>query len=262
MNKRHYVYRITNTKLNKHYYGTRTTGISPRKDLGIKYFSSSSDTQFREDQKNNPQHYKYTIVSEFDSREAAMRLEIKLHDKFDVGINESFYNKCKATTTGFDVTGRHHDEYAKAKLSKAHTGKPKSKEHRQSLSSAWEGRTVSKETGRKISEILKGRANTWGDKISESLKDYVKTEEHRLNISKANRGRVSTFKGKSHTEEAKSKISKVHKGKTISNEQREMISKQFKGKKQTIIECPHCNKKGGAPGMKRYHFDNCKMKLS
>ena len=225
MNKRHYVYRITNTKLNKHYYGTRTTGISPCKDLGIKYYSSSSDTQFREDQKNNPQHYKYTIVSEFDSREAAMRLEIKLHDKFDVGINESFYNKCKATTTGFDVTG-------------------------------------SKEIGRKISEILKGRANTWGDKISESLKDYVKTEEHRLNISKANKGRVSTFKGKSHTEEAKSKMSKVHKGKTISNEQKEMISKQFKGKKQTIIECPHCNKKGGAPGMKRYHFDNCKMKLS
>lgn len=110
MNKRHYVYRITNTKLNKHYYGTRTTGISPRKDLGIKYFSSSSDTQFREDQKNNPQHYKYTIVSEFDSREAAMRLEIKLHDKFDVGINESFYNIVKQTSTGFDNSGNKHSQ--------------------------------------------------------------------------------------------------------------------------------------------------------
>lgn len=24
------------------------------------------------------------------------------------------------------------------------------------------------------------------------------------------------------------------------------------------IECPHCRKQGGAPVMKRYHFDNCK----
>ena len=117
MNKRHYVYRITNTKLNKHYYGTRTTGISPCKDLGIKYYSSSSDTQFREDQKNNPQHYKYTIVSEFDSREAAMRLEIKLHDKFDVGINESFYNVVKQTSTRFDNSGNKHTQEMKDHMS-------------------------------------------------------------------------------------------------------------------------------------------------
>jgi len=29
-------------------------------------------------------------------------------------------------------------------------------------------------------------------------------------------------------------------------------------KPKTKLTCPHCNKSGGAPQMKRYHFDNCK----
>ena len=28
-----------------------------------------------------------------------------------------------------------------------------------------------------------------------------------------------------------------------------------------IIECPHCNKAGGLPQMKQWHFDNCKLKV-
>jgi hypothetical protein len=30
---------------------------------------------------------------------------------------------------------------------------------------------------------------------------------------------------------------------------------------QKKIQCPHCGKTGGMTNMKRYHFDNCKMKL-
>ena len=50
MIKYHYVYRITNTTLNKHYYGSRTSQIEPAKDLGHKYFSSSFDKEFIKDQ--------------------------------------------------------------------------------------------------------------------------------------------------------------------------------------------------------------------
>ena len=57
--KQHYTYRISNTLINKHYYGTRSTGINPKDDLGYKYFSSSSDKEFIKDQKDNPQNYKY-----------------------------------------------------------------------------------------------------------------------------------------------------------------------------------------------------------
>jgi hypothetical protein len=30
------------------------------------------------------------------------------------------------------------------------------------------------------------------------------------------------------------------------------------GVKQSIVECPHCGKKGGSQTMPRWHFDNCK----
>lgn len=36
------------------------------------------------------------------------------------------------------------------------------------------------------------------------------------------------------------------------------ITKQYS--KQTIVICPYCNKKGGANGMYRYHFENCKYR--
>lgn len=39
-NKFHYVYRITNLVEGKHYYGVRSSKVSPFNDLGTKYFSS------------------------------------------------------------------------------------------------------------------------------------------------------------------------------------------------------------------------------
>ena len=35
---------------------------------------------------------------------------------------------------------------------------------------------------------------------------------------------------------------------------------KIKGLKRPIIKCSHCGKEGGNNGMKRYHFDNCKLK--
>lgn len=105
MSKYHYIYRITNLKLNRHYYGARTSNVVPELDLGVKYFSSSKDKSFIEDQKSNPQDYKYKVIRTFKTRKEAIKLEIKLHDRFDVGINESFYNRSKQSSIGFDTTG-------------------------------------------------------------------------------------------------------------------------------------------------------------
>ena len=167
MNKKyHYVYRITNTELNKHYYGTRSSRIEPSKDLGFKYFSSASDVSFRDDQENNPQDYKYTIVSEFDSREEALELEVILHAKFDVGVNESFYNKARQTSTGFDFdcTGKPHSTETRRKISeraKLRKGRPVSEETKDKLAKAATGRIKSQEERDKIgksnSAALKGK---------------------------------------------------------------------------------------------------------
>lgn len=103
--KYYYVYRITNKVENKHYYGKRTSNIQPNDDLGKIYFSSSTDLQFIKDQKLKPHNYRYKIIKIFTNSKDATFYEIFLHEKFNVGLNEKFYNKCKQTSVKFDTNG-------------------------------------------------------------------------------------------------------------------------------------------------------------
>jgi hypothetical protein len=36
---------------------------------------------------------------------------------------------------------------------------------------------------------------------------------------------------------------------------------KLKEKRENLVTCPHCKKSGDASGHKRWHFDNCKMKV-
>lgn len=45
-------------------------------------------------------------------------------------------------------------------------------------------------------------------------------------------------------------------------EEKMLISKRMLGKKEPTITCPHCYKVGGRGSMTRWHFDNCKKKVS
>lgn len=93
---RHYTYRITDKLLNMHYYGVRTCSCDPSKDIGYRYFSSSKDSSFISRQKNTRSDFKYKVISEFPTRDAALLHEAKLHDRLDVAHNPLFYNKINA----------------------------------------------------------------------------------------------------------------------------------------------------------------------
>jgi len=126
-------------------------------------------------------------------------------------------------------------------------------------------------------------------KRAESLKGHIVSEETRLKIGDANRGR----KLLPRSEDTRKKLSIAAQGRKLSEESKQKISNSsklrghngFKGKgsrgptpiqsiekfKDTIskrtpdwtmkprqkVICPHCNKEGDITGMKRYHFDNC-----
>jgi len=222
---KHYVYRITNIKLNKHYYGTRTSkNKTPEEDIGIYYFSSSKDKEFIKDQKENPQNYKYKIIKKFNTRKEALELEIKLHNKFNVGVNESFYNKSKQTSTGWDTTG------SKIIFSD---------EHKNNLSKAGKGRKFNKNWKRKISEA---KAN-------------MKPEDNPMfgkKHSLASRKKMSESQsGNKASEETKKKMSENNKGK----------ANPMFGKKQPTMTCPYCKNTYSKTNIKRFHLDKCKMKL-
>ena len=125
----HYVYRITNIVENKHYYGKRSSKVLPTLDIGVKYFSSSSDKDFIRDQKENPQNYKYKVVSIHSTDTAAVTKEIRLHIKFNVKDNVNFYNRANQlsngvclSSDGHPMKGKHHKESTKDKIRNSLTG--------------------------------------------------------------------------------------------------------------------------------------------
>jgi len=90
------------------------------------------------------------------------------------------------------------------------------------------GRTHSKETRTKISEALAGR---------------TLSEDHKQKLSAAKKGENHPNWGKTHSEETKRKMAEARKGKTMPK-----------------LTCPHCNKTSDIGNIKRWHFDNCKLR--
>lgn len=178
----HYVYRITNTKLGKHYYGKRSSKTQPAKDIGVIYFSSSTDSAFILDQKSNPNDYKYKVVSVHLTAQEAVHKEIKLHNLFDVGVNPKFYNKAKQTSTGTDMTGIPQTEEHRTNMSIAiktsnkvlmkniaQTGIPRKEEHKRNMSVARKNSDKVKQ----VNEKLKKYANIYKKGTNELLFENV-----------------------------------------------------------------------------------------
>lgn len=241
----HYVYLITNKMNNKSYIGVRSSKVKPSEDLGILYYSSSTDLLFMDDQKNNPHNYRYEIIAEVDSRHDAIDLEIKLHDEFNVAVNELFYNRSKQSSTKFDTTGTKHSdetidkmkdwhmsrppmgEAQRLKISESNKGKKLTAEHIQKLKDA--KKNVSEETRAKMSEAQKNRPDITKEtraKISEALSN--RSKETRESISNKLKGRISPMKGKGHSEEAKRKIGEASKKRTMSEEAKRKIGEASK----------------------------------
>lgn len=104
------------------------------------------------------------------------------------------------------------------------------------------GRVMSNGTRAKISAANKGRPSSMKGRknpgLSEALKGKPKSPEHIAKLSAAKIGRSNP------------KLSEVKKG----------VPSPKKGIQQEKVRCPHCQKIGGLPQMKQWHFDKCKEK--
>ena len=202
---KYYTYRISNIHKNKHYYGYRSTSCAPDLDLGIKYFSSSTDKDFIKDQKENPQNYKYKIIRVYDNKYDALNLEIKLHKKFMVDLNESFYNIARQKSNRVSVQTKESIE----KMVKTRTENGSFKE-----------------TGRKNSRRMKGKALYYNEN---NIPEFIIVEEAKR------RNLTALSKGRSHSEETKLLYSEQRKGnqfKTGIKESPETCLKKSKNAKE------------------------------
>ena len=172
-------------------------------DIGKQYFSSSLDKEFIKDQLNNPQDYKYKVIKTYNTRAEAIRLEIKLHNKFNVGVNEAFYNRAKQTSAGWDTTGR-------SDLGQANFGEK----------NGMFGKKHSGEVKRKCAEAAKGNTNWLGrthteeskKKIKEARAKQIITDEVKRKMSDTRSGIGNGMFGKKHTEESIQKMKEKLKG--------------------------------------------------
>ena len=232
----HYVYRITNIKLKKHYYGCRSSKIEPKLDLGKKYFSSSKDKDFLLDQKECPSNYKYKIIKIFDTREEALSLEIILHNKFEVGLNDSFYNKSKQTNVKFDTTGCNFSYNIGKNNPMFGLKRDKHSELMLGEKNPFFGKIHSDETKQKCSQKNKNMIAAKNIKSGEILQ--VSRDEFENNIDLVG----VTF------------------GKHLTKETREKISKSSKGVKKPKCVCPYCGLLVSRIKFERYHKNNCESK--
>lgn len=124
---------------------------------------------------------------------------------------------------------------------------------------------LSIESRRKIAEAGLGR-EPW----NKGLIGYRKGKDHhyfgktrsvedREKISKSRKGK-GLGHCRPHTQETKEKIKKARASQIITVEHRKKISESNKGKSKPKLTCPYCGTIGGAPQMKQWHFDKCKLR--
>ena len=96
----HYTYEVSTsnpTDARQKYIGVRSSECYPTEDS---YYGSCKS--FTEWQKvNGNESLAKKIFAIHQTRELAMEHEIKLHELFDVGVNEEYFNQAKATYVSF-----------------------------------------------------------------------------------------------------------------------------------------------------------------
>lgn len=88
----YYVYKITDKKRKKYYIGCRQSAVPPKQDLGLKYFSSSTNKKFIKEQQEDPSQFDYEVIKEHPNMLYALEHEKKLLHQVDARNNEKYYN--------------------------------------------------------------------------------------------------------------------------------------------------------------------------
>lgn len=229
-----YTYYLYHNPTGKRYYGVRTAKDCHPDELWKTYFSTSKVVKSLREQYGDNSFY-YEVRKLFDTPKEALEWETKFLMRIDAANREDWLNRHNGGNK-FNTTGKR----------------------------AWNaGKTHSESTRRKISER---RKKYFGEKHPMFGKNHTKMTRQKMSANKKRMyAEQNHFYGKKHTEEVKRFISENNKGRpsprkgiVLSDEQKKKQSLAMKRKPK--LTCPYCNKIGFISGMKRYHFNNCKLK--
>ena len=228
--KNNFVYLIWNKITHKKYIGVKSSDLEPYDVIGKKYFSSSRDKDFINEQKEHPERFKYRVLKNFKSRKEAIELECLLHKKYDVACDEKFYNRACQTSVGFDTGGVKYSDERKQQISKCvRDNLIEHPEIREKISKKskewWETHPEAKE---RLIKFNTERIHTEEEKEKSRL-----SRLDPLTGQSKYSGKNASFYGKKHTEEYKKKMSELLTGRTLSEETKRKLSESHKGKTHT-----------------------------
>jgi hypothetical protein len=263
-----FTYLIGWKKYNIWYYGVRYANNCSPSDLWVTYFTSSNLVNEARLKFGEPDIIQ--VRKTFNDPHKAKLWESKVLKKMSAVKDDRFLNandrmappiQTKESLANTSVTAKG-DKRTQNQLiaSKAHSNKMKGRPSDKKIPTIVFGITYSSQ-----SEAMKNQKLSYGQiKIylnspekfanSEEVKQYALNLK-REKISFKNKGRPNLSAGKRLSE-----YNKTRKGIPHSLDHNKKVSEALKGKKADIVECYHCNKKGGINTMKRWHFDNCKVK--
>ena len=272
-----YVYKVTNIITGQFYIGMKVTPG----EIGIDYFTSSTNKEFKSDFKKNPTKYFCEKLFMGDQQEVALKESelISTYKDDPLILNKAFNNNHL-----YIIADANERKIINKKISDA--TQKRAREHPETFPGR-KNTDCSEETKKKISNSLKGRippnkgkpqSDEAKRKQSESMKGKtpwnkdktgIYSDETRKRISIANIDREPPNKGKHASEETRKKLSDSHKGHSPSNkgrkaseETRKKLSESHKGQiahntgkhcytdgKHNIyaFECPVGFKPGMAP---------------
>ena len=199
------IYKITNLKNNKAYYGSAV-------NLNTRCYEHMRQLKNNEHINNHLQcsYNKYGIayfsfsILLYCSKKDLLFYEQRFLDAYWDG-GKQCYNVCK---TAGSVLGYKMSEETKQKISLANKGRVKSKEHRDKLSKAKLGQPCSQEAKEKLAKAHTGK--TLSDEHKAKIGIKSKGNKYNLGrvVSEETKLKLSTLAtGRKHTEEAKKKMS-------------------------------------------------------
>ena len=168
-----YIYKVTNLETGRYYIGSQCIG----KIIGVNYFTSSTDKNFREDFKNyREEKYKIEIIKEFEDPDECGRAENYIIRNYmlkkdGLCLNRAYHCNGKKVFSRVGThpkawnKGTHHSDETRKKISRALKGH-----------TSWnKGMPSSEETRKRMSLSLKRKIsikNTVFDSLTEAAKYY------------------------------------------------------------------------------------------
>lgn len=261
----HYIYKIE-SKSGKYYIGRHSTSNIDDGYMGSGVWVGKCKKQ------STP--LKKEILRFVDTFEELLEVErVAITENITNDLCMNFHN----SSMGFGV-GQYnvcHDPLVREKRLKNHWYKTDRGKKWFSDNNPSKRDSVKKMRSEKAKELWQDQE--YRNKIS-GANHYMKNTDQRTRFSKENpmyneetKEKIrSALKEKAAKGELAIQRPEIRRASALKAKERMLLSNPMKNplisaklrKPKERVECPHCNKIGGKPSMKRYHFDNCRKLLS